>query len=260
MASRKFKITLAYDGTPFGGWQVQSNHVGIQDLVEQALSTVLHTPTRVVGSGRTDAGVHAWGQTAHFTTVEAPPDPGKVLLSCNALLPPTIRLLSLDEVPSTFHARYSAISKVYHYHLYLDPVADPFRTLYCYKVPHPVNTHLLEEAATLFLGEHDFAAFSHKAKTGSAARNSIRTIYRLDCCKEEGGLRLEVEGNGFLYKMVRNIVGTLLDISRGKLQLYDLPDLFAGRDRKKSGATAPAHALFLAKVVYPKFLQDSLDA
>jgi tRNA pseudouridine38-40 synthase len=244
-----YKLTIAYDGTLYSGWQVQKNALSIQSLIQNALCTVLRTPVSLTGAGRTDAGVHALGQTAHIAT-DAPVVPRRLQLSLNALLPADIRILAIEPVPDGFHARYSAIGKVYHYHLRYHLAPNPFTRLYAASVLHPVDLELLTRAAPLFLGTRDFTAFAHEAHTGSASRNPIRTLYRLDVVEEPGGCRLEFEGNGFLYKMVRTITGTLLDVSRGKIALSDIPALFAARDRRRAGKTAPACGLFLVRVLY----------
>jgi tRNA pseudouridine38-40 synthase len=245
----RYKLTIAYDGTHFGGWQIQSNAVSIQQLIEEALQTALRHPTPITGAGRTDAGVHARAQVAHFDTTQEI-DTFRLLASLNGLLPTDIRILKIETVSSDFHARYSAVSKEYHYHLHLDRVMLPFKRLYATPVYHPVDLNLLQQAAALFVGTHDFTAFANEADTGSAAHNPVRTLSRLDLCPEEGGVRLEFEGNGFLYKMVRNITGTLLDVTSGKIPLESLPDIFAAKDRRKAGQTAPPQGLFLMNICY----------
>jgi tRNA pseudouridine38-40 synthase len=245
----KFKIVLSYDGTRFGGWQVQPNSISIQALVEEALSVVLKTKTPLVGSGRTDAGVHALAQTAHFSTSNSF-DLCKLQHSLNGILPDDIRVCCIEPVPDHFHARYSASSKIYRYHLRLSKNVDPFKRSYHLPVHFPLSLPLLKEAATYFIGTHDFTSFANQGDQGAAAHNPIRTITRLDIVDEEGGIYLEFEGNGFLYKMVRNITGTLLDICRGKIELSRLPEIFAAKDRSKAPPAAPPHALFLAKVNY----------
>ncbi len=251
-----YKLTIAYDGTAYSGWQVQSNGTAVQELIQKALSTALRTPTQIHGSGRTDAGVHAFGQVAHFTHPETI-DQDKLLGSLNGLLPLDIRICSIEAAHPDFHARYSASGKIYHYYLHIDPILDPFFKQYRYHVPHSVDIALLKQAAAYFVGTHDFTSFSHEAHTGSAARNPIRTIFRLDVVELPKGLRLEFEGNGFLYKMVRNIVGTLLDISDGKIPLDQLPAIFAAKDRRLAGRTAPAHGLFLFEVNYQSIIEES---
>lgn len=214
-----------------------------------ALKIALRIETPVVGSGRTDAGVHALGQVAHFEH-EYPLDCYRLLASLNGLLPEDIRILNISSAPSDFHARYSATGKIYHYHLHLERVMNPFKRLYCAHVLHPVNMELLIEATLFFIGTHDFTSFANEAHSGSASRNAVRTLKRLDIVKEEGGIRLEFEADGFLYKMVRNIVGTLLDISCEKIPLGHLSSIFLAKDRKEAGVAAPPQGLFLVSVLY----------
>ncbi len=251
-----YKLTIAYDGTGYSGWQVQPNGTSIQELIEKALSTALRMPISIHGSGRTDAGVHAIGQIAHFTHPNTL-DLFKLQASLNGLLPHDIRICSIKAAPFDFHARYSASGKIYHYYLHLDPILDPFFKQYRYHVPHPVDIFLLKKAAAQCVGSHDFTSFSHEAHTGSAAKNPVRTLHRLNVALLPKGIRLEFEGTGFLYKMVRNLVGTLLDISYGKIPLETLPEIFAAKDRRKAGRTAPAHGLFLVKVNYQKEMLES---
>lgn len=246
---RKIKLTIAYDGTQYGGWQTQPNAVSIQELIEKALATLLREPIALIGSGRTDAGVHAEGQIAHFTT-DSPLDLKRLLLSTNALLPHDIRLLEAVEAPSDFHARFAATGKIYHYRLHLAPSTDPFKRLYSYHIPYPLDLDAMRKATHHFVGTRDFTAFANEADRGSAAKNPFRELYRLDMVEEEGGIRLEFEGEGFLYKMVRNIVGTLLDVARGKLPESQIPVLFASRNRSMAPMAAPAHGLCLIKVLY----------
>ncbi len=244
-----YKATIAYDGTNYGGWQVQKNAVSIQALIQNALSTILRAPISLTGSGRTDAGVHAFAQTAHFTTSN-PIDISKTLASLAGLLPPDIRVLDIAVAEDGFHARYSATSKTYHYRLHLSRIPDPFKRRYAYHVPHPVDIALLKEEAKHFLGTHDFTSFANEAHSGSAAKDAVRTLYRLDIVEEPGGVRLELEGNGFLYKMVRNIVGTLLDVCAGKIDKDHIPAILEAKDRKKAGRAAPPHGLYLIEVKY----------
>lgn len=250
---QKYKLIIAYDGTHYSGWQVQANALSVQSLVQKALETALRSSIALTGSGRTDSGVHALGQVAHFST-EGSIDLFRLRASLNALLPEDIRILEIEAAPEAFHARYSATGKTYHYHIQIDGPINPFKRLYSYKVFHKVDLALLKEAARLFIGTHDFSSFAHEADKGSASRDPVRTLTRLDVVEEPNGFRLEFEGNGFLHKMVRNITGTLLDISYGKIPLEELPAIFAAKDRRIAGRTAPPHGLFLAKVhyTYPK--------
>lgn len=238
----RFKMLIAYDGSHLSGWQVQPNAPSVQGEIEKALALLLRHPVSIVGSGRTDAGVHAMGQTAHFDADEMPK-----LHALNSLLTKDIRIIKIEEAKDSFHAQYSATGKIYHYHLWLDPVADPFSYKYSYKVPFPISTDLLAEAATLFVGTHDFKSFSN---LGSSVKTTVRQLRRLDIVQERGGLRLEFEGGGFLYKMVRNIVGTLLEVASHQRKVADIAELFAAKDRRAVGVCAPAHGLFLMQVKY----------
>lgn len=246
-----YKITLAYEGTYYSGWQIQPNAPSIQQHLQEALGVLLgglHTP--VIGSGRTDAGVHALNQVAHFKTGQFF-TPNRLLLALNGLLPRDIRIKRVEPVPLEFHSQYSAISKEYHYHLYLERVMDPFRRLYSWHVLRKIEQPLLKEGTLLFIGTHDFTSFANEGHEGSASRDAVRTIYRLDICPEEGGLRLEFEGDGFLYKMVRNIVGTLIDVASRRVSLEDVRKMMEAKDRRKAGQAAPPQGLFLVRVGYP---------
>lgn len=242
-----YKLTIAYDGTDFCGWQQQHTDTSIQETIKKALETLLRHPLRLIGSGRTDAGVHALGQVAHFHTPETLSE-SRFLHSINALLPPTIRILQIESVPVSFHAQYSALGKIYHYHLCLDPIVLPMKRLYSWKPFLPLNLSHLEKAASFFIGTHDFTTFTNRGSDTSD--DPIRTIHRLSLVPEEGGLRLEFEGNGFLYKMVRNITGTLVAAASNRLELATIPLLLASRDRRLAPQGAPAKGLFLAQVLY----------
>lgn len=245
----KFKLIVAYDGTNYGGWQVQLNASTVQSVLQNALSTALRTPTLATGSGRTDAGVHARGQVAHFET-ETPVDIYRLEASLNGLLPQDIRVLAIEEAPDTFHARYSAKSKIYHYHLHLGPVQDPFKRLYSLHVPMPLNLEKMREACSLFVGEHDFASFANEPHTDKPLLDTTRTMYRLELIDEPGGVRLEYEADGFLYKMARTIAGTLLEVGKNKLALEEIEEIFAAKDRKRAAYAAAPHGLFLVQVNY----------
>ena len=250
MTQQKYRLLISYDGTPFGGWQIQPNAPSIQAHIQEALQTILREkPLHVTGSGRTDAGVHARGQVAHFTTTQTI-DHRRTLLSINALLPPEIRVHELTPAPEDFHARYSAKGKLYHYHLHLDPVINPFNRHYTTYYPYPIDLSLIQEAIPHFIGKHDFTSFANDASKGCAARKPIRTLHRLEMIKEKGGIRLEFEGNGFLYKMVRNITGTLLAVGKKKIAPKEIPTIFKARDRQAASQAAPPQGLFLMEVFY----------
>lgn len=245
----RIKLTISYDGTHYSGWQVQANGISIQSLVQSSLETILRHPIALTGSGRTDAGVHALGQTAHFDS-PVKPDLRRLAYSANALLPPDIRILKAEIVPDDFHARYWATGKVYHYHLQIDPFCDPMSRLYRTPVYGTFDQSALEEAALQFLGAHDFLAFANDPGKGTAQHDSIRTLKRLDIVEQAGGVRLEFEGDGFLYKMVRNITGTLLDVAAHRKSSRDIAALLLAKNRRLTGPTAPAQGLFLMQVKY----------
>jgi len=245
-----YKLTISYDGTAYHGWQIQPNGSSIQQILRDILQVILRVDSiTLIGAGRTDAGVHAIGQVAHFRHEELV-DLLRLQRSLNGMLPRDIRIKAIDLVQNDFHAQYSAKGKEYHYHLYMDPVMDPFRRLYCWHVTSKIDIELLKQAATLFVGEHDFTTFANEAHEGSASRDPIRTLSRLDVVAIEGGIRLEFEADGFLYRMVRNITGTLVVVALGKKELSEIKSLFESRDRRKAGAGAPPQGLFLYRVNY----------
>jgi len=244
-----YKLLISYDGTAYSGWQGRINDKSIQALIETALTTVLREPITIIGSGRTDSGVHALAQVAHFTTTQNF-NTKKILHSLNCLLSSDIRIHSLEQTDTSFHARYSAQGKIYRYHILECYKYDPFKRHTAYCLPYPIDHALLAQAARYFIGTKDFTSFSNEPNQGSCSRNPIRTIKRLDIHIEGGEIILEFEGNGFLYKMVRNIVGTLLDIARGKIPLENLPKIFEAKDRRQAGRCAPPQGLFLVKVIY----------
>lgn len=244
------KLTIAYDGTNYSGWQVQDNASAIQPLIEQNVRLFTREHVKLIGSGRTDAGVHALGQVAHFNS-ENEHNLYRMRRALNGMLPPGIRVISCDRAPESFHAQYSAIGKTYHYNLYLDEVMDPFQRLYCWHIKGKFNLELLRTASAYFIGNHDFTSFANQSDEGSAAKNPVRTIKNLLIIPIKGGIRLEFEGDGFLYKMVRNITGTLVEVAQGKRDPDSIPNLLKVRDRKKVGMAAPPQGLFLVDVHYP---------
>lgn len=244
-----YKLTLAYDGTAYHGWQIQPNGESVQEILQNVFQTILRHPVKVIGSGRTDAGVHASGQVAHFQS-DQQLDQRKALYSLNGLLPKDIRVKAIELVSNDFHAQYSAKGKEYHYYLYLDSVMDPFKRFYCWHVHVQLDRDLLAQAAKQFVGTYNFSSFANQAHAGSAAVDPVRTIFRLDLVEIEGGLRLEFEGDGFLYKMVRNIVGTIIEVASKQRPLEDISLLLNVKDRRLAGAAAPPQGLFLVKVMY----------
>jgi len=242
----RYKLTLSYDGSLFGGWQIQPNSSSIQERLQAAFEKILGYPVILAASGRTDAGVHAKGQVAHFDA-KSPLSPSFISM-LESHLPPSIRLHTIEEVPSTFHARFSAKEKTYHYHITTAPVLDPFKRLYRTHLNYQMDLSLLKEALPFFIGTHDFSSFANKR---GSIFNPIKTILSLDFISEEPeGFRLEFTGKGFLYKMVRNIVGTLVYVAREKIPLKRVPELFEAKDRKLAPPPAPPQGLFLISVEY----------
>ena len=241
-----YRVTLAYDGTAYQGWQIQPGAPTIQGTLQNCLEQMAGHSVSVVGAGRTDAGVHAQAQAAHFSLERSIRNQG-LMRGLNSLLPAEIRVLSIDRAPPGFHARYSARSKTYRYCLDLSPVALPFRLRFTHHYPHPLNRKAMAEAAASFTGRRDFLAFCAASTT---VKTTVRecTISRL--FEEEPELVYEISANGFLHHMVRNIVGTLLEVGRGKLEPQDIESLFQSKDRRLAGPTAPACGLHLVRVEY----------
>lgn len=245
----KYKLTIAYDGTEYSGWQVQPNAVTIQEVLEEKLQILTKVRTPITGAGRTDAGVHAIGQVGHFKSEQAL-DTGLLRLSLNGLLPKDIRIMEVEEVPLDFHARYSATNKIYHYHLNLGPVQDPFERPYSWNVTNPLNFEAMEQAISYLIGTHDFSAYANEASQGAAKKNPVRTIKRISIVPERVGVRLEFEGESFLYKMVRNLTGTLIEVAKGKRTPEEVKEILESKDRKRAGRAAPAKGLFLYRIDY----------
>ncbi len=242
-----FRITVAYDGGPFVGWQRQAEGTSIQGLIEDALGELDVRDVVVAGAGRTDAGVHACAQVASFTLVRDT-STDVVVRSLNGKLPPEIRVRAAEEVPASFHARFDATSKRYRYRLLNADVLNPFERAYEWHVPGALDVAAMAEAARFVEGRHDFAAFQ---TVGGAAGPTVRVMTLSTITSHENGLvTYEVEGDGFLRHMVRAIVGSLVDVGRGRRSQEWMRDLIASRDRSQAGRTAPAHGLFLVCVGY----------
>jgi tRNA pseudouridine38-40 synthase len=243
---RTLKLTVVYDGTRFVGWQRQAEGESIQGHLEDALARFEGGPITVHGAGRTDAGVHALGQVAS-ARVTFSHDASTITRALNAQLPPEIRVTSVEDAPEEFHARFSAKSKTYRYQIRNTPTASPFDRFWMWHVPEPLALDAMSDAATMLVGTHDFAAFR---SAGSEVESTVRTIFDSRWRNAAGVLTYEVSGNGFLRHMVRAIVGTLVEVGRGWRPPGDIESLLAGGMRAQAGATAPAHGLTLASVVY----------
>ena len=248
-----FKITIAYDGGPFVGWQRQATGTSIQGLIEDALRELDDRDVAVAGAGRTDAGVHAIGQVASFTLVrETPTD--IVVRSLNAKLPPEVRICSADAVPPSFHARFDATAKTYRYRLWNADVLDPFERAYAWHAPGALDVAAMSRAARFVEGRHDFAAFQTVGGAGGSTERVIMSS--MLTAGRDGLLTYDVTGDGFLRHMVRAIVGTLMEVGRGRQRPEWICDLIASRDRAQAGRTAPAHGLFLVRVDYGDVQSD----
>lgn len=246
---RTLKLTLAYDGTGFVGWQRQAEGVSIQGLLEDALARFEQGPVTVHGAGRTDAGVHALGQVASVA-LRASHQASTLQRALNAVLPPAVRVLDAAEAPSGFHARFSAVSKTYEYRIVHAPFVSPFLHRYVWHVPGRLNMPAMSAAAARLVGTHDFAAFQ---AAGSVVSSTTRTIQRIDWDPGEGPdhpLVVRISGDGFLRHMVRNIVGTLVDVGAGRGAPDRMAAILASRDRGQAGSTAPPQGLFLVEVRY----------
>jgi tRNA pseudouridine38-40 synthase len=245
---KNFKLVIEYDGTNYSGWQRQKSDYTIQGEIETALMTMTRQKITVIGSGRTDAGVHATGQTANFKcdtrlTSEA------FQKGLNSLLPKDIVIRSCRPAAMEFHARFNVQSKSYRYHILNHHLPVAIGRQYAWQIRRPLDTQAMAEAARYFVGIHDFKAFEG---SGSPRAHTVRnvTVARLSV-GQNGKITFDIEANGFLRFMVRNIVGTLVDVGMGKLSLQDIPEIFHSRDRGRASATAPAQGLFLISVTYP---------
>jgi len=240
-------MIIAYDGTPFAGWQSQLHRNTIQDHLERAFERVTSRRVRVHGAGRTDAGVHALAQCVHadvgkFLT------PARWLKAMNALLPPAIRVLRCRYVSSDFHARLSAKGKIYRYRIWFAPVLPPFEYRRAWHIPRPLDIKILTEAAKQFVGTHDFTGFA--ANRGKAEESTIRTIYSVRVTQKGSCVTIEFDGDGFLYKMVRLIVGSLVKYALGKMRTEDLTWRLDSGQTRAARFAAPAEGLFLVRVRY----------
>lgn len=249
MILQTLKLTIAYDGTNYCGWQIQPNGLTVQGVIENALKIYCREPIRLIGAGRTDAGVHARGQVAHFRT-EQVINPLQLKRALNGLLPLSIRIMNVEPASIQFHAQRSAQSKEYHYSIALGDVVVPFIQPYVWHERRPLTIPLLKDSTHLFIGRHNFSAFANSQESGAAGKNPFRTIFRLDCIDTEYGVRLEFEGNGFLYKMVRNITGMLVAVASNKHSVDDIPRLLLGASRREAARAAPPNGLTLVKVNY----------
>ena len=242
-----FRLIIEYDGSGFHGWQRQKKDRTVQETIEKALAVMTREKVTLIGSGRTDAGVHALGQVAGFKTRSRLAAP-IFLNGLNSLLPDDVVVRACDPMPDTFHARFDVASKRYRYHILNRPIAPAIGRQFVWHIRKPLDTAAMTDAAIVMLGTHDFKAFEG---TGSPRDHSIRTVTD-STIKEtgDGNLTYDIQACGFLRFMVRNIVGTLVDVGLGKIDKQDVRAILQSKDRSRAGATAPPHGLFLMDVTY----------
>lgn len=243
---RNIKLTISYDGTGFHGFQSQPRLRTVQGELERAILKLTGESVKVIGSGRTDAGVHAWGQVVNFLTASRIPAE-KWPIAMNVNLPSDIVVRSAEEVPVSFHSRYDAVGKVYRYQIDRGRYPDVFLRRYAWHVPQDLDLAAMQEAAGHMAGEHDFTSFCSSA---TPVEDKVRQVQKVQIEEREHLLWITVEGSGFLWNMVRIMVGTLVDAGRGRIAPDQIPEILRARDRTVAGETAPAHGLTLLRVHY----------
>jgi len=259
--SRNFKISLAYDGSEFHGWQIQPGLPTVQGTLAECLKRLTGEEVLPQGSGRTDAGVHALAQIASVR-LESPIPERNLVIALNDALPPSVRVNSIEVVSDDFHARHSAKAKTYRYRIYRDAICPPFLARYVYHDPYPMNEEALRRSSEHVVGKHDFTSFAASDPERSAriaesreegeeqGASNVRTIHSSQWTRTNEELVYTVRGDGFLHHMVRNLVGTFLQVGKGALKIEDVPRILAARDRSAAGPTAPACGLYLLSVEY----------
>ncbi len=243
---RRVLLVVQYDGTDYHGFQRQPGLPTVQQELERALGKLLNEKVVITAAGRTDAGVHALGQTVTFeTTSPIPID--RIVTALNALLPQAVSAVSAHEAPPDFHPRYDAVGKLYGYRILNRELPSPFIGRYAWHIPEPLDVGSMREAARVLRGRHDFVAFS---SAGGSAEGTIRELRRLDVQQAGDLIEIRAEADGFLYRMVRRIVGTLVEVGHGRLSVGQVEAILAGRDRRQVPRVAPPQGLSLIKVIY----------
>jgi tRNA pseudouridine38-40 synthase len=244
---RNIRLLIEYNGSNYQGWQVQLKGLTIQGMIEEKLTLITGEVIHLIGSGRTDSGVHAFGQVANFKT-KSKLDVHSVQRALNSLLPPDIVIQRAEEVEEDFHARRESKSKVYEYRILNQDIRSAFRHEYAWHIPQKLDLEEMRKATQILIGEHDFSSFR---SVGSPTRTTIRRIIRTEWKRDrEGLIRFEIEANGFLKQMVRALVGTLVEVGRGKIDSEEFQKILDSKNRREAGPTAPAHGLFLKEVKY----------
>lgn len=246
----KFKLTIAYDGTNYAGWQVQKGQLGVQQCVEEVLGKLFPSVQRIHSSSRTDTGVHALGMVAHveIPRAEFRIPVAKLVLAINAHLPPDIRIMEARRCPKTFHARFDAAGKQYRYLVWNHPAMNPLLSRHAWHVPVKLDLAAMRQAAKLFIGKHDFKSFA--ANRDYEMETTVRKLSRCELSRRGRLLTFVIQGDGFLYKMCRGIVGTLVQVGKGKIAASAIQGILLRKDRRVAGMSAPAHGLVLWKVFY----------
>ena len=243
---RNIKIVIEYDGKKFGGWQKQPNKLNIQGEIEKAIEEITGETVELDASGRTDAGVHSWGQTANFKT-NSKIELSKIAVAINSKLKQSIRIIKAEEVDEKFHARYSCKGKKYRYVINNSKYGSAIYRDLEYHMPIKLNVEDMKKAIKYFEGEHDFKGFK---ASGTSSKSSVRTIYTAEVLEDGERIIIELEGNGFLYNMVRIISGTILDVGLGKIRPEEIPEIINSKDRTRAGKTLPPQGLYLVEVYY----------
>lgn len=246
------KLTLAYDGTSYHGFQEQrgSGLSTIQEVLEQCLGKLAGRRIQVVGAGRTDAGVHARGQVVSFPAAGWPVPVNRIIPALKGLLPDDIVVIKVEDVAPDFHARFDAVAKTYRYYIFTSRLPCPFRRLYAYYVPRPLDIELIRQAAKYLVGTYDFKAFQ---AAGATTKTSVRTIYESAVEQQGEMLSLSFRGDGFLYNQVRIMVGTLIQVGWSKIPVAAIPEILAAGNRSMAGPTVPPRGLFLEQVEYSRW-------
>ncbi|MBZ4663324.1 MAG: tRNA pseudouridine(38-40) synthase TruA [Caloramator sp.] len=243
---KNIKLIIEYDGTNYVGWQKQKNGLSVSEVIEKAIYEVTKQNVELIGSGRTDAGVHARGQVANFL-IDTKIQPERLKDAINSKLPTDITIVKSIEVDREFHSRYNSKGKWYSYTIFNRLEPSPFYNKYSAHIKYNLDLDKMKSAAQYLIGTHDFAAFRSE---GSSVKTTVRTIYSIDIIKNGDIIRLDFKGDGFLYNMVRIITGTLIDVGRGKKSTMDIPKILESKDRRLAGFTAPACGLCLEEVYY----------
>jgi tRNA pseudouridine38-40 synthase len=251
---RNIRLDVEYDGSRYHGWQYQPNAKTIQEVIEEATDKITSQRSRIIGAGRTDAGVHAHGQVANFYT-ESTLDVHSFQRALNSLLPSDIVIKRVMDVPLSFHARRDALKKRYEYWILNSPIPSAFYHRYCWGIRFPLDAEKMKAASQSLLGEHDFSSF--RASDCECGTSAIRTISHIDIeAFPSDMVRFGFEANGFLKSMVRTLVGTLVEVGRGRIKETEIVSILQAKDRKRASMTAPAHALFLEWILYPTEFGD----